>query len=158
MTISEYLSANAKYLCFHCKETFSGDDAATKHFGPSSQHKPACQMSDGDIRQMERQLAEYRDEDSKVLRQMASLRGEHAQELRREEEKGYARGLADGRALGNKCAECGFTLPNHGTGCPIGSGEDQRDPVPRHPVDHTWKHEQHDISRDESGRHIQPHK
>lgn len=51
------------------------------------------------LRNAEDLLAAYRAEDSDLIRAMFSMRADHAEALRREEERGYAKGLADGRAL-----------------------------------------------------------
>lgn len=48
-----------------------------------------------EVREMEEQLARYRAEDSDKDREMYRMQSAHAVALRREEEKGYRRGLID---------------------------------------------------------------
>lgn len=99
MTPDEYSAKHAKYLCFHCKEEFVGDAAAIEHFGPTCQCKPLCQVSRADYETLQNTLKCYREEDTGLHRKLVSLRAEHADALRREEEKGYARGLKDGKQM-----------------------------------------------------------
>lgn len=100
MTIRVY------WRCFHCGETFSVGQKkwAQEHFGENCSKTPVCLIrSAGEsslltaFRDAEKELSSYRNEDSNILRAMASMQGDHAEALRREEEKGYARGLRDGR-------------------------------------------------------------
>lgn len=44
----------------------------------------------------------HRQEDGNIIRAMYSMSADHAQALRREEERGYAKGLADARAEGGR--------------------------------------------------------
>lgn len=93
------------WRCFHCDDYFDSAHRkeAAEHFGGTLDAAPACKIAQQDgglvgyIRQQERELESFREEDTPLHRRIASLICEHAGELRREEEKGYARGLADGR-------------------------------------------------------------
>lgn len=82
------------WRCFHCGETFTDSHAATLHFGTTEIQSPACAIDIAEYRAMEVRMRDYNNEDTELHREIASLRRKHAAELRREEEKGYARGLA----------------------------------------------------------------
>ena len=89
------------WVCFHCGEHFPGTMAgyqdARRHFGVSIYDEPKCQISARKLRLMENDLRRYREEDTDLHREIARLRSDHATALRREEEKGYAKGLHDAR-------------------------------------------------------------
>jgi hypothetical protein len=91
------------WTCFHCGEHFEGNlagyRAARLHFGPTPAAEPMCTMSARKVRSLEEDLGRYWQEDTELHRQIRALEATHATELRREEEKGYARGLADARRL-----------------------------------------------------------
>jgi rubredoxin len=87
------------WRCFHCGEVFRNEQAALVHFGPSQRATPACQVDAAQMRDLEGQLERYRNEDTDLHRQIASLESEHAVALRRAEENGYTKGLLDGRNL-----------------------------------------------------------
>lgn len=95
----------ATWTCFHCGETFTDTTCARKHFGGSEIHEAACRIkaSEGGLiralRNAEDALSRYHAWDSDAYRAMGCMQVEHATELRREEEKGYACGLADGAVL-----------------------------------------------------------
>lgn len=99
------------WTCFHCGETFPGTLAgqhdARRHFGASIHDEPKCQISARRLREMEGQLRRCQEEDTDLHREIARLRSEHATALRREEEKGYARGLRDAGYAGDTGAEHG---------------------------------------------------
>jgi hypothetical protein len=90
------------WTCFHCGETFHAVGLAAVHFGSLIDGEPACRLNQKErglafqLRQAEEQLARYRAEDSDTDRAMHAMRADHVTELKREEEKGYARGLRDG--------------------------------------------------------------
>lgn len=88
------------WRCFHCDELFLDEKKALAHFGASEMREPICHMTPEQIREMEEELDGYRDEDTALHRQIASMRADHATALRAEEEKGYARGLRDARMEG----------------------------------------------------------
>lgn len=92
------------WRCFHCDEVFRSEVDARNHFGSTQESEPACRIKAAGefallqaIRNADDQLARYRNEDSDVLRAMYSMQSDHAIALRREEEKGYARGLEDAK-------------------------------------------------------------
>jgi len=100
-----------EWRCFHCGATFTKAQArwAGEHFGRSEADTPVCMMrvpGEGSLltalRNAQVELARYRQEDSDLIRAMTSQAADHAQLLRREEEKGYARGLKDGMAMMDK--------------------------------------------------------
>lgn len=92
-------------FCFHCGETFTTKAQARAHFGADYLDLAGCQIKASDrgllgaLREAEAQLERYRAEDSDKDREMGRMQSDHATALRREEEKGYARGLRDGRAI-----------------------------------------------------------
>lgn len=91
------------WRCFHCDEYFTDKKLAAEHFG-SEIEDPACKLNAleggilGLLRGAEAELSTYRREDNATSRAFYALGAEHTTALMREEEKGYARGLADGRA------------------------------------------------------------
>lgn len=110
-----YPSANVAWRCFHCDGIFTDEAKAREHFGTSQMHVPACTIDAAEYRAMEARMHAYNDEDAAIHRQMAKMQCEHSQALRREEEKGYARGVADGMkefaanvAQGAEAVPCGW--------------------------------------------------
>ncbi len=87
------------WICFHCWEhfppTFAGQQAARHHFGDGPTEDPACRINARQFRAMQDLTRRYQDEDTSLHREIYRLKAEHATALRREEEKGYARGLVD---------------------------------------------------------------
>lgn len=88
------------WVCFHCGEHFPGNADGTYrarlHFGPTGPNdEPKCQITAYRLRAMEAELRRYREEDTELHQEIARLKCEHATALRREEEKGYERGLRD---------------------------------------------------------------
>lgn len=99
------LATTKDWRCFHCDEVFHTEMEARNHFGGTQDAEPACRIKVAGefalltaLRNAEIELARYRREDSDIIRAMHSMQADHAQALRREEEKGYARGLKDGQA------------------------------------------------------------
>lgn len=96
----------AGWRCFHCGEVFTKHTEAAAHFGYEQDATPACKIAPDlvgliqHMRWQEGELHRYRTDDSTAHREFYKIGAEHNQALRTEEEKGYARGLADGRALG----------------------------------------------------------
>lgn len=95
------------WRCFHCDEVFRSARLAAEHFGDEIYSTPSCQI--GGLRHMvtlirdqEKQLRSYCAEDTSLLRTLWSIESDHRQALRREEEKGYGRGLRDGMAKKQK--------------------------------------------------------
>lgn len=93
-----------EWRCFHCDEVFTDTAAAKDHFGYDLLAEPGCKLNEieggllGIVRRQEERLDAYHREDTASYREFYSLGADHSQALRREEEKGYAKGLADGRA------------------------------------------------------------
>lgn len=92
------------WTCFHCGENFRTIGTARDHFGMDQSYDPACRIKLGQerllvmaLRKAERELERYRAEDTDLHREIHSMSSSHAQALIREEERGYAKGLADGR-------------------------------------------------------------
>jgi hypothetical protein len=91
------------WRCFHCGDFFTDADDARDHFGSYTLDDPACILNamEGGILKLYREACEelmkYREEDNASFREFYRLGAEHAVALRREEEKGYERGLRDGR-------------------------------------------------------------
>jgi hypothetical protein len=89
------------WRCFHCDTVFTNPAHAREHFGVHEGDTPACKLTHFEghlvtyIRKLEKELASYRVEDSDILRAMMALEAEHSAALIREEEKGFARGVAD---------------------------------------------------------------
>jgi len=87
------------WRCFHCDEVFTDPKEARTHFGDVQGSKAVCTYTADEIRHNEWCLRRYREEDTDLHRQIAHMQTEHTQALMRAEESGYAKGLADGRAL-----------------------------------------------------------
>jgi hypothetical protein len=96
------------WRCFHCGDTFTKaqERHALNHFGADQGELPVCQMrGPGEyhllemLRKAQAELERHRAEDSDTMRAIYSMQADHAAALRQEEERGYAKGLADGRAL-----------------------------------------------------------
>jgi hypothetical protein len=89
------------WVCFHCWEhfppTFAGQQAARHHFGDGPTEDPACRINARQFRAMQDLTRRYQSEDTELHREIARMQTDHAVALRREEEKGYARGLDDAR-------------------------------------------------------------
>jgi hypothetical protein len=87
------------WTCFHCGTHFGGNfqgwQEALHHFGPTVQGDAWCQYTARQVRAMEETLQSYREEDTPRDRFLHKIQAEHAVALRREEEKGYERGLRD---------------------------------------------------------------
>lgn len=83
------------WRCFHCDAAFIDAKQAALHFGTKLRHDPVCQVSAERLRELELQLERYQEEDTDLHRQIYRMQAQHATALRREEEKGYARGLRD---------------------------------------------------------------
>ncbi len=100
------MTGKVHWRCFHCGETFTLAQKrwAAEHFGDEQSQQPVCLIrSAGEsallsaLRKSERELRSYRVEDNAILRAMWAMQSDHAAALRREEERGYAKGLADAR-------------------------------------------------------------
>jgi len=83
------------WRCFHCSEAFTDAESAALHFGTHERQEPACIIDIAKYREMEALQLRYLDEDADVHRTMRRMETDHQQALRRAEESGYAKGLAD---------------------------------------------------------------
>ena len=95
------------WRCFHCGDVFLNPKHAASHFGIDCMQEPGCVavLRHGEshlldrIRDLDQQLRRYQDEDSDVMRWAMSKESDHRQALIREEERGYAKGVADTLAM-----------------------------------------------------------
>lgn len=101
------MTGKIHWRCFHCGAAFTLQQRrwAAEHFGRDQSAEPVCLIRTAGedallmaLREAEGQLEGYRAEDQLILRAMGSMSADHRQALVREEERGYAKGLADGRA------------------------------------------------------------
>jgi len=100
-----YMAPPQGWTCFFCGETFTTVGAARDHFGADELKTAGCQIKAGEergllmaLRRIEAELDRLRSEEHDH-QQHYTLLARHGQELRREEEKGYERGLRDGEEL-----------------------------------------------------------
>jgi hypothetical protein len=93
-----------QWRCFHCGDTFTLAQKkwAQQHFGRDECEQPVCLMRvDGEgsllsaLRNAQDELARYRSEDSDLMRALWAMQSDHHTALRREEERGYERGMRD---------------------------------------------------------------
>lgn len=105
------MSQIIQWRCFHCGDTFTKAQErwARDHFGRDEGELPVCQLRlPGEhhlltaLRKAQDELARYRAEDGDLMRAIYAMRADHTEALRREEERGYAKGLADARLV-NHC-------------------------------------------------------
>lgn len=87
------------WRCFHCDEVFLDADKAQEHFGYSQYSKPGCLINLAEYRRMERVHRAHCAEDTELLRALAAKDAQMRTAVQRAEEEGYARGMADMRAL-----------------------------------------------------------
>lgn len=87
------------WRCFHCEEVFTTSEAAADHFGPRIYSDPACTIDAARLRELEAELARYREEDTDLHRALHAKDCERNTAVMRAEEQGYARGLRDGANL-----------------------------------------------------------
>jgi hypothetical protein len=89
--------------CFHCGEhfepTFAGQQAARLHFGDTPDREPACRIDARRFRAMEETCERYQQEDTALHRQLARKETEMAAAVRRADDDGYAKAVADYRPL-----------------------------------------------------------
>lgn len=93
--------AGVEWRCFHCDEVFTDAEKAAEHFGPSLRSEPACHIDAAKYREMEEAVERSNAEDTDLHRTIYRMQSEHSIALRREEEKGYAKGLEDARKEAN---------------------------------------------------------
>lgn len=91
------------WRCFHCNETFTNPKHAATHFGTDEAATPACKLTQSEthliayIRQLERDLTQYRHEDSHILRAIQAKEFEQQQALTQAEEHGYNKGVQEAK-------------------------------------------------------------
>ena len=95
--MAQIKNESKSWRCFHCDEVFTDRKDAVEHFGSSCTDVPACQVDAKRLRELEKQLRLYRNEDTDLHRAIEHLRSEHSIALVRAEESGYAKGLRDAR-------------------------------------------------------------
>jgi hypothetical protein len=89
------------WRCFHCDTVFRNARDAREHFGATELQLTGCQIKGHEyallrvIREQEEELARHRADDSNIMRAMEVMRYEHVDALRRAEEAGYNKGVAD---------------------------------------------------------------
>lgn len=112
------------WRCFHCSEVFTDRAEAAAHFGWSEHSDVACRLNECEggvvalLRQAHAELSAYRDEDTKLIREVYGLGSKHQTEKREQEELGYSRGLADSRALSSAPpGEKGERIPSGDESC-----------------------------------------
>ena len=100
-----HVSRAIHWRCFHCGDAFTKaqEQHARDHFGRDCSQTPVCLIREpGEyqvlraLRDAQDELAAYRAEDTTLMRALHSMAADHSQALRREEERGYERGLRDG--------------------------------------------------------------
>ena len=134
--LADGLAAAIPWRCFHCGETFVDAADAAMHFGQRIYSDPACHVDAERLRELERQLDGYREEDTDLHRQIAALECRHQQDVMRAEEAGYARGLRDAMADGlvtandrveGRDAASSRRVPSHDGLCGNGNYEERTD-------------------------------
>ena len=91
-----------EWRCFHCDEVFTEKEAAEAHFGISECATPACKVSPDlahVLRMQEEELYKHRQEQTEMGLLYYKFGAEHSTALRKAEQEGYDKGLADGRAI-----------------------------------------------------------
>lgn len=102
------------WRCFFCNETFTNPAHAAEHFGVQEgvSDIPACKIKGHEghlityIRKLQAELRRYDEEQDHLTLAWLSMQAEHAEELKRAEDKGYGRGVQDMKAQG-LCPEPG---------------------------------------------------
>ena len=92
------------WRCFHCGDTFTlkQERWAREHFGRDCSEQPVCLIRTAGesalltaLRNAQDELAQYRSEDTDLMRALHSMSADHQVALRRQEELGYAKALKD---------------------------------------------------------------
>ena len=98
---AEVTSPVREWRCFHCDEVFTDRACAAVHFGDADGATPACRVA-ADlvglvemIRKQESKLDAFRREETASYREFYALGAAHHQAVRKAEEAGYAKALAD---------------------------------------------------------------
>lgn len=89
-----------QWRCFHCDQVFRSEREAAIHFGSDEAATCACVLPHEQhlvehIRDLQRQLDDYRSESDNIMKSIVSLESEHQRALRRAEENGYDKGVRD---------------------------------------------------------------
>jgi len=98
-----YPAPDHGWTCFHCGETFKSIGKARDHFGVMPTETPICVIGakwgglPGYIRDLQRELDRYREEDQPIMREIYALGAKHSREIIDAEQRGYDRGFTDGR-------------------------------------------------------------
>lgn len=101
MNVQHLFRGRKQWRCFHCDDVFYSAKLAQEHFGSDCGSVPACQIRGYEghlityIRKLEDDLAQYRAEDSHIMRAMWTLEADHRRALVRAEEDGYNKGVRD---------------------------------------------------------------
>jgi hypothetical protein len=91
-----YLKPPEKHWrCFHCDEVFWTAELAQIHFGVNEMCEPMCAINHRKYREMELAVERAAAEDTETDRAMHRMAADHRTALIREEEKGYAKGVAE---------------------------------------------------------------
>lgn len=97
-----------EWRCYFCDEVFTDTSDAANHFGHMEDgvsESTACKLTKdekgivGLLREAWAELRAYREEDTKMIREVYALGADHSRNAQAEEEKGYARGMRDGALL-----------------------------------------------------------
>lgn len=107
------MTAKIHWRCFHCGATFTKaqERHAKHHFGSDDSSLPVCQMRiPGEyhllniLRKQEDELRAFYAEDTELWRALHAQAADHAEALRRAEERGYDKAVLDMKAQGY-CAD-----------------------------------------------------
>lgn len=94
---SEPKAEGRAWRCFQCDDVFNTEADAALHFGKFDDCVPACKIGAERFRAMEAELHGYRTESDAASKTFYSLGADHQTALRKAEQEGYDKGLADGR-------------------------------------------------------------
>lgn len=110
MSAKQYKNKNAiSWRCFFCDEIFTTRELAAEHFGTELACEGpivACQIKEHEghlvtyIRKLEAELVIWNNESQQIQQAIISLEGTVAEEIRKAEDKGYAKGVADMKVQG----------------------------------------------------------
>lgn len=107
--MTEKYRTNPHWRCFFCDEIFTTRGLAAEHFGTEvgcDYPTPACQIKAHEghlvhyIRKLETEIGVWSSESHDMQKAIVALESSVADEVRRAEEKGYARGVEDMRKQG----------------------------------------------------------
>lgn len=87
------------WRCFHCDEVCTDHESALEHFGMDRHCIPICKVDRAEYRRMEKRNIEHTLEDTELHRALEAKSAEMITAVRKAEEDGYNKGLADGRGL-----------------------------------------------------------